>query len=161
MAEGGVKGEWSKLTIAMAVVGISSWLVALWFGVNSACSAYYATPDIADFGSFALSRNVGMESKVKYLFSLTIAALVIGLLLVFLRESWLVKMERMRLDLAAPYRLRLVLLAIVGWIFLVGTRINNDYAVAAAERIHWSGQLLPNPIVDTVCVPFKKPKPDR
>jgi len=146
-----------KFGPARLVLGVScavgSWAIALWLGLHSACRTYYATPDVGDFASFVLQRDMGRQGKITYLFGPTIFAFLLGVVALSLRGKWL---ENTRtFSMLQSRAVRLLLVGVCAWPFLLGTNINASHAMAAAQRSHWNSRPSPNGVIDAACVLFK------
>jgi hypothetical protein len=141
---------------ALAIfAGVTAWLIALWLAMHSACQAYYATPDLRDFGHFTYPLYTGHEGKDSDLFGPSIVALAAGLLLFSLNSRWLEKTERFQLYSLSLFRVRAIVAGILAFLFLIVTYDHANLALAAAARVHWHGSPLPNASIDDTCLFFR------
>lgn len=144
-----------SLLAALAILaGVSSWVLALGLGVNSACSAYHATANVEDFAHFAYPYVTAHEGKVSYLFGPTIGVFLAGVLFLSVRSRWLEEKRWGQLYLLSSLPLRAILLAIGAFLLLQVTHDRANRAITASEKIHWHGVSEPNNIVDFACGPF-------
>ena len=154
--EGGAMRNVSIVTAITVLVGIGAWMVALGLGVDTACVAFRATPDVGDFGHFAYALDVSHQGKISYLFGPTIAAFLLGILFLLLRPTWFEKTRWGRLDTLPTFPVRAILIGVVAALFLVATHDHAHRAIVASQQSHWRADSQPNSAIDFICTPFRR-----
>jgi len=131
-------------------VGCFAWLAALLLGAHIACAAYNRSPDIVDFGQFAMPTTRMHQSKFVFLFSPSIGVFVIGLLMFCVRSSWFAKQTRFNLSTLRSLPIRILVAAIGGFLLLFVTIDRAQRALTATSTLGGSSGISDS-VTHSVC----------